>query len=701
MTRRSAVLILSLITLAGFADASRADEGMWLYTGPPLKLLKERYGFEPDGKWLEHLQKSSVRFPNGSGSFVSADGLVMTNQHVGRGAVGKLSSKERNLVRDGFSARTPADELKCQDMELVVLQGVTDVTDKVNAAVKPDMSDADAEKARRAVMNTLEKEASDDRSARRSDVVTLYQGGQYHLYTYKKYTDVRLVFVPEAEAAHFGGDPDNFEFPRYCLDMSFFRAYEEGKPARVAHHLSWSEAGAKEGDLIFVSGHPGRTSRLNTVAHLELFRDSNYPLFLDLQRRREVVYKVWSDRDWENSRRAQGELLRVQNTRKLLTGMVAGLQDPAVMDQKRADEKALRAAVEKDADLNKKYGDAWTRVEESVKAQRQLYRPYQLFEGPSRGLGSPWAFNSELFSIARTLVRLADEKQKPNADRLREYRDSNLPSLKQLLLSEAPIYEDFETVRLADSLAMFEEVAGAEAEPVKAVLAGQSPQARAAALVKGTKLRDVAARKALLEGGKAAIEASDDPMIHLARLADGLARQVRKEYEEKVEEPQQQAYAKISKAIFALKGQDQYPDATFTLRLAFGTVKGYEEDGQRVKPFTTIKGLYRRAADHGNREPFVLPPHFLDHQKEVELQTPYNFVCTADIIGGNSGSPVVNRKGEVVGLIFDGNIQSLAADFAYTDAQARAVAVDARGILETLRKVYDAPELAKELTGKK
>ncbi len=699
MFRRSpALLTLTVVLLAG---TSRADEGMWLYTAPPLKQLKERYGFEPDAKWLEHLQKSSIRFPNGSGSFVSADGLVMTNQHVGRGAVAKLSSKERNLVRDGFSAKTRADELKCQDMELVVLQGVTDVTDKVNAAVKPDMSDAEAEKARRAVMNTLEKEASDDKAGRRGDVVTLYQGGQYHLYTYKKYTDVRLVFAPEAEAAHFGGDPDNFEFPRYCLDMTFFRVYEEGKPARVPHHLAWSEAGAKDGDLVFVSGHPGRTSRLNTVADLELFRDNNYPIFLDLQRRREVVYKVWADRDWENARRAQAELLRVQNTRKLLTGMVAGLQDPAILERKQGEERKLLEAVEKDPELKKKYGDAWERVAEAVKEQRKLYRPYQLFEGTSRGLGSPWAFNSQLFSIARTLVRLADEKEKPNADRLREYRDSNLPSLKQLLLSEAPIYEDFETLRLADSLAMFAEVAGIEAGPVKAVLAGQSPQARAGALVKGTKLRDVAARKALLEGGKTAIEACDDPMIHLARVIDELSRQVRKEYEEKVEEPQHQAYAKISKAIFALKGQDQYPDATFTLRLAFGTVKGYEEDGQRVKPFTTLSGAYTRAAKHGNREPFALAPHFLDHQTDVDMQTPYNFVCTADIIGGNSGSPVVNRKGEVVGLIFDGNIQSLVADFVYTDIQARAVAVDARGILEALRKVYEAPQLAKELIGKK
>jgi hypothetical protein len=697
--RRCASLTLLVGVL--LAPAVRADEGMWLYTAPPLKLLKDRYSFEPDAGWLEHLQKSSIRFPGGSGSFVSADGLVMTNQHVGRGALAKLSTADRNLVRDGFCAHKPADELKCHDMELLVLQQVADVTDKVNAAVKPGMSAADAEKARRAVMNTLEKDASDDKAKRRSDVVALYQGGQYHLYTYKKYTDIRLVFAPQAEAAHFGGDPDNFEFPRFCLDVCFFRAYENDKPVKVEHHLAWSTTGAMEGDLVFVSGHPGRTSRLNTLAHLELFRDNNYPLYLDVMRRREVVYKTWADRNAENARRAGADLLRVQNTRKLLTGMVAGLQDPAVMEQKRTEEKALREAVEKDASLSKQYGGAWAEIEDSVKAQREMYRPYQLLEASGRGLGSPWAFNSELFSIARTLVRYAEEKDKPNAERLREFRESNLPSLRQLLFSEAPIYEDFEIVKLADSLALFTETIGANAEPIRAILGDKSPQARAAELIKGTKLRDVSARKALFEGGAQAIEASDDPMIHVARLIDAAARDVRKQYEERVEEPQTQAYAKISKAIFALKGQNQYPDATFTLRLAFGPVKGYEEDGRHVTPFTTLAGAFAHADEHGNREPFVLPKRFTDSKPKLNLETPYNFVCTADIIGGNSGSPVVNRKGEVVGLIFDGNIQSLVADFAYTDAQARAVAVDARGIIETLRHVYDAPELVAELTRSK
>jgi hypothetical protein len=700
MTARQVLVPLCIAASLVSLSVARADEGMWLYSAPPARSLKERYQFEPDSKWLEHLQRSSVRFPGGSGSFVSPNGLVMTNQHVGRGALAKLASKERDLVRDGFYARTPADELKCHDLELVVLQSTRDVTGAVNAAVKPDMTPADAEKARRASMNTLEKEASDDKAGLRADVVTLYQGGQYHLYTYKKYSDVRLVFAPEAEAAHFGGDPDNFEFPRYCLDMCFFRAYEDGKPAKVPHYLKWSPSGAKEDELVFVSGHPGRTSRLNTVAHLELFRDVNYPLYLNLMRRREVALKTWSDRDEENSRRAQSDLLRVQNYRKLYVGMLAGLQDPDILAKKRDEEKALRAAVEKDAGLKAQYADAWTQVEESLKAQRELYHPYSLFESSGRGLVIPWAFNSELFAIARALVRYADEKEKPNAERLREYRESNLPSLKQLLFSEAPIYENLEIVKLTDSLAMLAEIAGGDSEPVRLFLDGKSPGARAAELVKGTGLRDVSTRKALFDGGKQAVEASDDPMIRLARMVDGPARDIRKQYEEKVEEPQKQAYARISQAIFALKGKGQYPDATFTLRLAFGPVKAYEEDGRKVAPFTTLGGAFEHAAKHGNREPFALSRQFKARKDAIDPATPYNFVCTADIIGGNSGSPVVNRQGEVVGLIFDGNIQSLAADFVYTDAEARAVAVDSRGIIEALRKVYDAGDLAKEMTGK-
>jgi hypothetical protein len=701
-TCRRAVLALGVVALA--AGTCLADEGMWLYNHPPGKLLKDKYDFEPTDAWLEHLQKSSVRFNNGgSGSFVSADGLVMTNHHVGRSSIAKLSTPEHNYIASGFYAKTHDDELKCHDLELNVLVSIADVTDRVKAAVKPDMSAAEAEKARRAVMATIEKE-SFEKTGLRSDVVTLYQGGQYHLYRYKKYTDVRLVFSPEQQASHFGGDPDNFEFPRYCLDVSFFRVYENGKPAKVEHHLKWSKDGAKEGELTFVSGHPGRTSRLNTVAHLESLRDRSYPAVLNLMRRLEVLLKTYGDRSAENARRAQAEYFGVQNSRKAYLGMLGALQDPALIAKKRAAENELRAAVEKNPEWKKAYGDAWDQVATSVREADKIYRPYALLEA-GRGLNTGRAFNTQLFGIARAIVRLADETAKPNTERLREYRETNLESLKQQLFSNAPIYEDFETIKLADSLAMLEEQAAEEkgslAELAAKVLAGKSPQHRAFELIKGTKLRDVTYRKKLVDGGKQAVEASDDPLIRLARLVDPEARAVRKTFEEKVEEPQQQAYDKIAKAVFAVRGQDVYPDATFTLRLAFGPVLGYKEDDHKVAPLTTIGGAFQHAEEHGNKEPFELPQRWRARRDKLDLHTPYNFVSTADIIGGNSGSPVVNRHGELVGIIFDGNIQSLAADFLYTDEQARAVSVHSQGILEALRKVYDAEGLAKELTREK
>ncbi|HZT81819.1 MAG TPA: S46 family peptidase [Gemmataceae bacterium] len=695
---RMAVLALAFCLCS---SAVLADEGMWLFNRPPRKLLQKRYQFDASDAWLNHLQKSSVRFNNGgSGSFVSPDGLLMTNHHVARSSIAKLGSKEKNYIKSGFYAKTHKDELKCHDLELNVLISIEDVTERVKAAVKPEMSPAEAEKARRAVMNTVEKESL-DKTGLRSDVVTLYRGGRYHLYRYKKYTDVRLVFAPEMEAAHFGGDPDNFEYPRYCLDVAFLRAYEDGKPAKVEHYLKWSPEGAKDGELIFVSGHPGRTNRLNTVAHLELYRDRLYPLTLNWLRRQEVLMKTYSERSDENARRAQPEYFGVQNSRKAYLGMLATLQDPAVIDKKRAAENGLREAVGKDPKLTKQYGKAWDEVAEALKELQRIYAEYYLLEAPGRGLDSGRAFNTHLFGYARTLVRLAEESEKPNADRLREYRESNLASLKQQLFSTAPIYADFETAKLADSLSMLLEMAGPKTPGVMEILGNKSPQERAAELVRGTKLGDPAYRKEIAAAGKNGVGTSVDPMIVLARLVDRESRRVRKEYEEKVDGPLQQAYGKIAHAVFAVKGQDAYPDATFTLRLAFGTVKGYVEDGRPVKPFTTLGGAFRHAEEHGNKEPFTLPRRMLEAKDRLKLETPLNFVSTADIIGGNSGSPVVNRNAELVGIIFDGNIQSLVLDYVYTEQQARALAVHSRGIMEALRKVYEATALADELTGKK
>ncbi len=673
---RSLITAFVLVSLVLLGKTS-ADEGMWLFNNPPAKLLQDKYGFNPTKEWLEHVQRSSVRFNSGgSGSFVSADGLVMTNHHVGTDCIQKLGNQlKKDFMKTGFQAKSHDEELKCVDEELNVLESIEDMTERVNAAVKPTMSPSEAQMARRAVINTIEKESL-DKTKLRSDVITLYNGGAYHLYRYKKYTDLRMVFAPEKSAAFFGGDPDNFEYPRFDLDVCFFRVYDNGKPARIEHYLRWSKEGCKDGELIFVSGHPGRTSRLDTIRYLEFRRDLTFPFALNLIRRREVLLRNYSDKSSENARRAEAELFSYQNSRKLLLGMLAGLQDPAIMNRKRADEKALRDKVAADAKLKESYGDAWDRVAASATAHKDIYFRHSLLEGERAAAG----FNSQLFQKARMLVRLADESRKPNAERLREYGEAGLESLKQQLFSKAEIYSDLEIVKLGDSLGMMMELLGADNDLVQKVLAGKSPQQRATELVLGSKLADADLRKKLADGGQKAIEESKDPMIELARLVDAPARAVRKTYEETVDEPKRQAYSSLAQARFGVYGKNIYPDATFTLRLAFGQVKGYTDGGQEIPWATTLGGTYKHAQAHGNKEPFELPGSWIERKDRMKLDTPYNFVSTADIIGGNSGSPVINRNGELVGIIFDGNIQSLVLDFIYTDEQARAVSVHSAGI---------------------
>lgn len=670
-----------------------ADEGMWVYNNLPKKALKDKYNFEPSDAWIEHMMKASVRFNSGgSGSFVSSNGLALTNHHVAANALAKISTAENNILQNGFLAKTQAEEIPTKDLELNQLISIEDVTEKINAAVVHAANPAEAAKARQAAISAVEED-SFAKTGLRSNVITLYQGGQYHLYRYKKYTDVRLVFSPELDIAFFGGDPDNFEFPRFDLDMTIVRVYENGVPAKIDHFFQWSEKGAAEDELVFVSGNPGRTSRLFTVDALSFMRDVRVPYLLSYLQRQEVFLKLYGEKGKEQGRQARDELFSVQNSRKVYVGRRQGLQDRKFMEAKQKAEYELRAQVAADPKL-KQYEGAWDKIAQAQKAHAKLMKRRQLFD-----VG--YAFNSRLFTIARHLVRLADEDLKANGERLPEYIDSSRASLEQDLFSTAPIYKDYEAYKLGVSLALMVEQLGEKNQLVQAILRGKDPVERANELVQNTSLEDPKVRRLLGTGDKAAkkaaVASSYDPMIELAILVDKVSRQLRKDYESQVVEVERQAYAQIANAIFAIKGTSVYPDATFSLRLAYGQVKGYSDGGKAIPAKTTLGGAFEHEAAHGTVAPWKLPNSWTQAKDKLNLATPFNFVSTADIIGGNSGSPVLNKQGQVVGLIFDGNIHSLMSDYLYTDRVSRSVSVDSAGILEALRKVYGATALADEL----
>jgi hypothetical protein len=684
------------IALAAFAltilAPARSDEGMWLFSAPPREKIQAAYGFKLEDAWLNHLMKASVRFNNGgSGSFVSGDGLVITNHHVGLDALQKMSDETHNYPRDGFYAATAADEVKCLDLELNVLQSTEDVTARVNAAVPAGAVGDDAASARRKATAEIEKE-SHDKTGLRSDVVTLYQGGAYHLYRYKRYTDIRLVFAPEQQAAFFGGDPDNFEYPRYDLDICIFRVYENGQAVHPDQFLKWSVQGARDGDLVFVSGHPGRTERLFTVPELEFMRDTQFPSVMATLKRREVLLIAWGGRSDENARRARDDLFGYQNSRKAYDGLIAGLQNPAFMDAKEEAEGSFKHQFAARPD-GQEVLVAYRRIAAAQRVIARDYTRWRMFT-PIRGL--PVAFNCDSFDIARKLLRSGDERLKPNGERLPEYSDPRRDTFELDLFSDKPIYEDYEILCLSDSLSDLTEKLGYDDPTVQNVLAGKSPRARAAELIRGTKVRDVAVRRQLYAGGAAAVRAAHDPMIELARMVDDESRSLRKTSEAQTE-IKQQAQAVIGKARFAAEGAGTYPDATFTLRLSYGAVKGYDMNGTAVPSMTTIAGLYKRSAEHNDHEPFDLPKRWVERKQALNLDTPMNFVSSCDIIGGNSGSPTVDRKCEFVGIIFDGNIESLPGDYTFDDSVMRAVSVHSAGILEALRKVYGVNVLADEL----
>ncbi len=679
-----------VILIAFLARPSAADEGMWTFDNPPLKQLREKYNFTPTAQWLDHIRLSSVRFNDGgSGSFVTPTGLVITNHHVAFGQLQKVSTKEKDYVKDGFHAKTQAEELKCPDLELNVLVSMENVTARVQGAVKSGMTEKQALDARKAEQAKIEKESL-DKTGFRSDVVSLYQGGEYWLYRYKKYTDVRLVFAPEQQAAFFGGDPDNFTFPRHDLDFAIMRVYENGQPVQSREYLKWNSKGAADDDLVFISGHPGSTERGLTMAQLTLDRDVVYPMRIGRLNRHLAALRAYAARGSEQARQAAEDIFGLENSLKAFTGEFNGM-DKALFDKKTKEESDLRAKVAANPEWRRQYGDAWDAIAAATKKQADLSKLQQF-----RSISTA----SNLAGLARQIVVYVAEIQKPDAQRLSGYHDSQLEELKFYLFSPAPIYPEYEEAMLTFSLQDSLDQLGPNDPWVKAVLNGKTPAQVASEVMRGTKLTDPAVRKSLAEGGAAAVNASTDPLIVLARKVDPFFREIRKQFEDTVESVLTSASEKIAKARFAIYGKSVYPDATFTLRLAYGTVKGYPMNGTKAPSRTTFYGLYDRSASFDNKPPFNLMPRFVERRDRIDLSTPLDFVMSADIIGGNSGSPVINRNGEFVGLIFDGNIESLTGNFVYLEETNRAVAVHSAAIIEALRKVYDAPALANELEGK-
>jgi hypothetical protein len=692
--KRIAALALGLFV----ASVARADEGMWTYDNFPKNRVDQKYGFSPDDHWLEEARLSSVRLAGGcSGSFVSPDGLVMTNHHCAHSCIEQLSTKEKDFVKEGFYAKSQAEEVKCPEIELNQLVQISDVTKSVSSATEGLAGEKFAT-AQKAVMSKIEKECASGDEKLRCDVVTLYHGGRYALYKYRRFQDVRLVFAPEFAIAFFGGDPDNFNYPRYDLDVSFLRAYEDGQPFHSDHYFKWSQAGAKEGDLTFVSGHPGGTDRELTMSQLKYERDIGLPEALFGLAEYRGALTMFAKQSPEHYRTAEAELFFVENSYKALKGRYEALIGDQLWNSKAEREKKLRAAVGKDRSL-KSVAKAWDMIAKAQDEFKPRRKEYAYLEGtPQRPSRAPAGFRTRYFALARMLVRGADELPKANETRLREYRDSALPELRQSLFSKAPIYDELETFKLTYALIKLREELGADHPFVKKVLGKKAPEELAKELIAGTKLRDVGLRQKLWQGGKAAIAASDDSFIQLVKMVDGDARAVRKWHDDEIEAPEKRGAEMLAKAKFKTEGTSNYPDATFTLRLSYGSVQGYEENGHEVAPLTAMGGAFERAT---GRDPFALPKSWTVAKDDgrINLSTPLDMATSNDIIGGNSGSPVFNKDLQIVGLIFDGNIQSLGGDYGFDPTVNRAVSVCSPALVEALDHIYGATRVVSEIRG--
>lgn len=678
--------VFTLLSLLMITGTAHADEGMWLLNDFPVKSVEKKYGFKATPEWLDHVRLSSARLAGGcSGSFVSPNGLVMTNHHCAHECIEQISKSGDDHVANGFSAREMKDEVKCPEIEVNKLTQITDVTKDIQKATK-GLSGKGFNDQLKAEMSKMEKQCSGGSDSIRCDVVTLYNGGAYHLYKYQRYQDVRLVFAPEFSVAFFGGDPDNFNFPRFDLDVSFLRVYEKNQPLQTNDYFQWSKGGPKDAELTFVTGHPGRTSRLLTIAELEFIRDVKMMKDIPYASELRGILTEFQNRGKEQKRISNAHLFSVENWLKALKGREQALMDKAFFAKKVAAEKAFMAKVKANPKLNKEYGNAWNEIAKAEDDLKNIYYPLSFIENTNYG--------SKYFEFAKILVRAATELPKPNEKRFREFTDAKLPSVKQTLFSEAPINDEFEIAMLTFNFTKMRENLTADHPFVKKFFGEKSPFELASEVVKGTKLKDLKTRKRLFEGGQVAINESSDPLIKLVTLSDPDARDVRKKYEDDVEPKLKLNSEKLAKAYFAVYGSGTYPDATFTLRISYGVTKGWEEKGELVKPFTTIGGAFQR---HTGRDPFALPTSWLKAKDKLDLSTPLNFVTTNDIIGGNSGSPVINKAGEVVGLIFDGNIHSLGGDYGFDERVNRAVAVDSAALIETLDKVYGATRIVNDL----
>ncbi|NNF65904.1 MAG: S46 family peptidase [Gammaproteobacteria bacterium] len=666
-----------------------ADEGMWTIDNFPSAAVAKKYDVKIDAQWLQSAQLATTRLDNGcTGSFASADGLVLTNNHCVWGCIRNLSTAERNLSDEGFNPGSRDGEMQCPGQQISVLTKMVDVTDEVAKATS-GLTDADANKARKAKLTQLESNCEEASGETLScEAVTLYNGGQYFIHSYKRYTDVRLVFAPELDIAAFGGDPDNFNFPRWCLDMSFLRVYEDGEPASTPDYLRWRKGGPSENDPVFITGHPGSTDRSLTMSQLRMRRDVVYPLWLLRYSELRGRMLAWQDTSPAAARTVQQRILGLENGIKVRRNQLKALHNDEMMAIKAAEEAELKSIIQGKRKLRKKYGDAWQLIDDAMATYKTFYEDHLFIEDAA-------AFYGDLFNYAKILVRGTAERELPNEQRIRAYTDTALPALEQGLFAARPIDKEFEKLGLTFSLEKMREWLGPDSKYVHMVLGKDSPKSLAMQLVDGTRLDDPAFRKKLWESGADAVQASDDPLIQLALRIDEDARALRQRFEDEVEAPRIRGEEMIADARFQVYGTDTYPDATFTLRVTYGAVEGWREKGEMVEPFTQTARLYERAT---GEKPFKLPASWQEHRDALKMDTPFNFVATTDITGGNSGSPMLAADGSLIGLAFDGNIHSIAGGYWFDPADNRTVGVNTAIMLEALKTVYGADHLVDELT---